>query len=97
MKIQEKTAKWNMGNTGKCRNRQLYTELSAWIPRTDAVNCPCFERTGNHGQYKEHKGSSCFLRRKLRPQLPGCSTNAQYTLLMNVGNVCRLSNIVLLE
>ena len=45
----------NDTNVDKCRNRQLYIDLlSVWI--TDAENCPCFERTGHHGQYEESKG-----------------------------------------
>ena len=56
-----------------------------------------FEHTGHHGQYIEHKDSFSSLWRNLLSQQPGCSTNALLTPIMNVGNVCLLSNIVLLE
>ena len=29
-------------------------------------------------------------------QLPGCSTNEQITPMINVGNICHLSNIIVL-
>ena len=37
-------------NTDKCLNRQLYTDISAWI--TDAKGLSVSERTGHHGQYE---------------------------------------------
>ena len=44
-------------DTDKCPNRQLYTDISAaWI--TDAKGLSVLERTGHHGQYEGHKGSS---------------------------------------
>ena len=42
-------------DTDKCPNRQLYTDISAWV--TDAKGLSVFERTGHHGQYEGHKGS----------------------------------------
>ena len=42
-------------DTDECPNRQLYTDISAWI--TDAKILSVFERTGHHGQYEGHKGS----------------------------------------
>ena len=41
-------------DTDECPNRQLYTDISAWI--TDAKILSVFERTGHHGQYEGHKG-----------------------------------------
>ena len=43
-------------DTDKCPNRQLYTDMSAWITN-DAKILSVFERTGHHGQYEGHKGS----------------------------------------
>ena len=43
-------------DTDKCRNRQLYTDLSAWITAAKK-NCPTFERTGCHEMLEEYKGS----------------------------------------
>ena len=42
-------------DTDKCQDRQLYTDISAWI--TDAEDVYVFEWTGHHGQYEGHKGS----------------------------------------
>ena len=42
-------------DTDKCQDRQLYTDISAWI--ADAKILFVFERTGQHGQYEGHKGS----------------------------------------
>ena len=42
-------------DTDKCPNRQLYTDILAWI--TDAKILSAFSRTGHHGQYEGHKGS----------------------------------------
>ena len=42
-------------DTDKCQDRQLYTDISAWI--TDAKILSVFERTGHHGQYEGHKDS----------------------------------------
>ena len=42
-------------DTDKCPNRQLYTDIPAWI--TDAEGLSVFERTGHHGQHEGHKGS----------------------------------------
>ena len=72
--------------TGKCPNRQLYTDISAWI--TDAKILSVFARTGHHGQYEGHKCSLLSLWRHLSSQQPVCSSNAQLTPMMNVGNVC---------
>ena len=41
--------------TDKCQDRQLYTDISAWI--TDAKGLSVFERASHHGQYEGHKGS----------------------------------------
>ena len=38
-----------------CPNRQLYTDISAWI--TDAKILSVFARTGHRGHYEGHKGS----------------------------------------
>ena len=85
----------NDTDTDKCRNRQLYTDLSVWIAH--AENCLCFERTGHHGQYEEYNGSFSSLWRNLSSQLPGYSTNAQSTSMTSIGNVCHLSYILLLK
>ena len=42
-------------DTDRYPNRQLYTDISAWI--TDAKISFVFARTGHHGQYEGHKGS----------------------------------------
>ena len=42
-------------DTDKCPNRQLYTDISAWI--TDAKGLSVFERTDHHGQYEGYTGS----------------------------------------
>ena len=42
-------------DTDKCQDRQLYTDISAWI--TDAKGLSVFEWTGHHGPYEGHKGS----------------------------------------
>ena len=42
-------------DTDKFLNRQLYTDIPAWI--TDAKGLSVSERTGHHGQYEGHKGS----------------------------------------
>ena len=42
-------------DTDKCPNRQLYTDISAWI--TDAKILSVLAGTGHHGQYEEYKGS----------------------------------------
>ena len=44
-------------DTDKCPNRQLYTDISAWI--TDTKILSVFARTGHRGQYEGHKGSFC--------------------------------------
>ena len=41
-------------HTDKCQDRQLYTDISAWI--TVAKGLSVFERTGHHGQYEGRKG-----------------------------------------
>ena len=41
-------------DTDKCPNRQLYTDISAWI--TDAKILSVFARTGHHVLYEGHKG-----------------------------------------
>ena len=62
--------------TDKCPNRQLYTDIPAWI--TDAKGLCVFERTDHYGQYEGHKGSFWSLCRNLSSQQqPVCSTNAQ--------------------
>ena len=42
-------------DTDKCPNRQLYTDISAWI--TDAKILSAFAWTGHHGQHEGYKGS----------------------------------------
>ena len=42
-------------DTDGCSNRQLHTDISAWI--TDAKILSVFERTGHHDQYEGRKGS----------------------------------------
>ena len=42
-------------DTDKCQDRQLYTDISAWI--TDAKGLSVLELTGHHDQYERHKGS----------------------------------------
>ena len=41
--------------TDKCPNRQLYTDIPAWI--TDAKILSVFARTGHRGQYEGHKSA----------------------------------------
>ena len=72
-------------DTDKCPNRQLYTDISAWI--TDAKILSVFARTGHHGQYEGHKGRFGSLWRHLSSQQPVCSSNVQLTPMMGVGNV----------
>ena len=45
-------------DTNKCQDRQLYTDISAWI--TDAKILSVFERTAHHGQYEGYKGFDPF-------------------------------------
>ena len=52
---QEKIRSNDTRDTDKRRNRQLYTELSAWI--TAAERYPCLERAGYDRLHEEHKGS----------------------------------------
>ena len=40
-------------DTDKCQDRQLYTDISAWI--TDTKGLSMFDRTGHYGQYEGHK------------------------------------------
>ena len=70
----------------KCPNRQLYTEISAWI--INAKGLSVFERTGHHGQYEGHKGS--FLIPLATSVVTAASMPLECAINshVNVGNVC---------
>ena len=73
-------------DTDKCPNRQLYTDISAWIT-DDAKILSAFARTGHHASTRSIR-VVLFLWRHLSSQQPVCSSNAQLTPMMNIGNVC---------
>ena len=73
-------------DTDECPYRRLYTDISAWI--TDAKILSVFERTGHHGQYGGHKGSLLIPLATSVVTAASILPNAQFTPMMNVGNVC---------
>ena len=71
--------------TDKFQDRQLYTDISAWI--TDAKVCPCWSGRVIMASTMGIRVRFDPFWRNLSSQQPVCFTNAQLTPMMNVGNV----------